>query len=86
MACVPALILSCVTAFRFQGLKVPSANNSLWFYSIQGLFRVAFEMYSTQEQLAVLEDLQVRGQEASAGTAHVLRSVFFFAGRLESTD
>lgn len=46
------------SAFRFHGLKVPSANNSLWFYSIQGLFRVAFEMYSKQEQLAVLENFQ----------------------------
>ncbi|KAM4576592.1 uncharacterized protein PAE49_006633 isoform 1-T3 [Odontesthes bonariensis] len=46
------------SAFRFQGLKVPAANNSLWFYSIQGLFRVAFEMYSKQEQLAVLENFQ----------------------------
>uniref|UniRef100_A0A3B5BNX8 Uncharacterized LOC103363202 n=1 Tax=Stegastes partitus TaxID=144197 RepID=A0A3B5BNX8_9TELE len=41
-----------------SGLKVPAANNSLWFYSIQGLFRVAFEMYSKQEQLAVLENFQ----------------------------
>nr|XP_033476287.1 uncharacterized protein si:ch211-110p13.9 [Epinephelus lanceolatus] len=46
------------SAFRFHGLKVPTANNSLWFYSIQGLFRVAFEMYSKQEQLAVLENFQ----------------------------
>ncbi|XP_041856008.1 uncharacterized protein si:ch211-110p13.9 [Melanotaenia boesemani] len=46
------------SAFRFQGLKVPAASNSLWFYSIQGLFRVAFEMYSKQEQLVVLENLQ----------------------------
>ncbi|XP_035514508.1 uncharacterized protein si:ch211-110p13.9 [Morone saxatilis] len=45
-------------AFRFHGLKVPTVNNSLWFYSIQGLFRVAFEMYSKQEQLAVLENFQ----------------------------
>lgn len=45
-------------AFRFHGLKVPTANNSLWFYSVQGLFRVAFEMYSKQEQLAVLENFQ----------------------------
>ncbi|XP_071339135.1 uncharacterized protein [Trachinotus anak] len=45
-------------AFRFHGLKVPTANNSLWFYSVQGLFRVAFEMYSKQEQLAVLESFQ----------------------------
>ncbi|XP_058492844.1 uncharacterized protein si:ch211-110p13.9 [Solea solea] len=46
------------SAFRFHGLKVPTSNNSLWFYSIQGLFRVAFEMYSKQEQLAVLENFQ----------------------------
>ncbi|XP_034026260.1 uncharacterized protein si:ch211-110p13.9 [Thalassophryne amazonica] len=46
------------SAFRFHGLKVPIASNSLWFYSIQGLFRVAFEMYNKQEQLAVLENLQ----------------------------
>ncbi|XP_038151434.1 uncharacterized protein si:ch211-110p13.9 [Cyprinodon tularosa] len=44
--------------FRFQGLRVPAANNSLWFYSIQGLFRLAFEMYNQQEQLAVLENFQ----------------------------
>ncbi|XP_029367249.1 uncharacterized protein LOC115049297 [Echeneis naucrates] len=46
------------SAFRFHGLKVAAANNSLWFYSVQGLFRVAFEMYSKQEQLAVLENFQ----------------------------
>ncbi|XP_047236835.1 uncharacterized protein si:ch211-110p13.9 [Girardinichthys multiradiatus] len=46
------------SAIRFQGLKVPAANNSLWFYSIQGLFRLAFEMYNKQEQLAVLENFQ----------------------------
>uniref|UniRef100_A0A3Q4HPH2 Si:ch211-110p13.9 n=3 Tax=Pseudocrenilabrinae TaxID=318546 RepID=A0A3Q4HPH2_NEOBR len=46
------------SSFRFHGLKVPSANNSLWFYSIQGLFRVAFELYSKQDQLAVLENFQ----------------------------
>ncbi|XP_070712156.1 uncharacterized protein [Pempheris klunzingeri] len=46
------------SAFRLHGLKVPSANSSLWFYSVQGLFRVAFEMYSKQEQLAVLENFQ----------------------------
>ncbi|XP_029960830.1 uncharacterized protein LOC115398286 [Salarias fasciatus] len=45
-------------AFRFHGLKVPATNNSLWFYSIQGLFRVAFDIYSKKEQLAVLENLQ----------------------------
>ncbi|CAJ1068190.1 uncharacterized protein si:ch211-110p13.9 isoform X1 [Xyrichtys novacula] len=46
------------SVFRFRGLKVPTVNNSLWFYSVQGLFRVAFEMYSKQEQLAVLENFQ----------------------------
>uniref|UniRef100_UPI0037E86300 uncharacterized protein n=1 Tax=Semicossyphus pulcher TaxID=241346 RepID=UPI0037E86300 len=46
------------SAFRFHGLKVPTVNNCLWFYSVQGLFRVAFEMYSRQEQLAVLENFQ----------------------------
>ncbi|XP_068166460.1 uncharacterized protein si:ch211-110p13.9 isoform X2 [Antennarius striatus] len=46
------------SAFRFHGLKVPTATNSLWFYSIQGLFRVAFEMYNKQEQLDVLENFQ----------------------------
>ncbi|XP_074525815.1 uncharacterized protein LOC141790082 [Halichoeres trimaculatus] len=46
------------SAFRFHGLRVPTINNSLWFYSVQGLFRVAFEMYSKQEQLAVLENFQ----------------------------
>ncbi|GLD54022.1 uncharacterized protein AKAME5_000669300 [Lates japonicus] len=46
------------SAFRFHGLKVPTANNSLWFYSVQGLFRVAFEMYCKKDQLAVLENFQ----------------------------
>ncbi|KAI3372834.1 hypothetical protein L3Q82_023285 [Scortum barcoo] len=46
------------SGFRFRGLKVPTVNNSLWFYSIQGLFRVAFEMYSKQDQLSVLENFQ----------------------------
>ncbi|XP_029915470.1 uncharacterized protein LOC115364932 [Myripristis murdjan] len=46
------------SAFRFHGLKVPTVNNSLWFYSVQGLFRVAFELYSKHEQLAVLENFQ----------------------------
>ncbi|KAJ8287123.1 hypothetical protein GJAV_G00047910 [Gymnothorax javanicus] len=44
--------------FRFHGLRLPSACNSLWFYSIQGLFRVAFELYNKQEQLFVLETFQ----------------------------
>eukprot|EP00063_Salmo_salar_P041955 XP_014016790.1 PREDICTED: uncharacterized protein LOC106580363 [Salmo salar] len=46
------------SAFRFHGLRVPTANNCMWFYSIQGVFRVAFEMYSKQEQLSVLENFQ----------------------------
>ncbi|KAJ8260860.1 hypothetical protein COCON_G00165830 [Conger conger] len=44
--------------FRFHGLRLPTASCSLWFYSIQGLFRVAFELYSKQEQLFVLEAFQ----------------------------
>ncbi|KAK0138144.1 hypothetical protein N1851_025689 [Merluccius polli] len=50
--------LTFSTAFRFDGLRVPATTNSLWFYSIQGLFRVAFELYSKQEQLTVMENLQ----------------------------
>ncbi|XP_046872712.1 uncharacterized protein si:ch211-110p13.9 isoform X1 [Hypomesus transpacificus] len=46
------------SAFRFHGLRVPTANNCLWFYSIQGLFRIAFELYSKQQQLTVLEHFQ----------------------------
>uniref|UniRef100_A0A3Q3GRC5 Si:ch211-110p13.9 n=1 Tax=Kryptolebias marmoratus TaxID=37003 RepID=A0A3Q3GRC5_KRYMA len=53
------------SSFRFQGLKVPASNNSLWFYNIQGLFRVAFEMYNKQEQLAVLENFQCIDQHMS---------------------
>ncbi|XP_020345619.1 uncharacterized protein si:ch211-110p13.9 isoform X1 [Oncorhynchus kisutch] len=50
--------LNFSSAFRFHGLRVPTANNCMWFYSIQGVFRVAFEMYSKQEQLSVLENFQ----------------------------
>ncbi|KAJ3604211.1 hypothetical protein NHX12_028952 [Muraenolepis orangiensis] len=50
--------LTFSTAFRFDGLRVSATTNSLWFYSIQGLFRVAFELYSKQEQLTVMENLQ----------------------------
>ncbi|XP_057687437.1 uncharacterized protein si:ch211-110p13.9 isoform X2 [Corythoichthys intestinalis] len=46
------------SAFRFQGLKVAPSNNGLWFYTIHGLFRVAFEMYTKREQLAVLDNFQ----------------------------
>ncbi|XP_010895640.4 uncharacterized protein si:ch211-110p13.9 [Esox lucius] len=46
------------SAFRFHGLRVPTGSNCLWFYSIQGVFRVAFEMYNKQEQLSVLENFQ----------------------------
>ncbi|XP_066545840.1 uncharacterized protein LOC136712917 [Amia ocellicauda] len=44
--------------FRVHGMRLPSGTNSLWFYSVQGLFRVAFEVYSKQEQLSVLETFQ----------------------------
>ncbi|KAG9342550.1 hypothetical protein JZ751_015956 [Albula glossodonta] len=48
----------CDNKFRFHGLRVPTVSNSLWFYSIQGLFRVAFELYNKEEQLLVLETFQ----------------------------
>ncbi|XP_073670872.1 uncharacterized protein [Paramisgurnus dabryanus] len=43
---------------RFQGLRLPFSSNSLWFYSIHGVFRVAFELYSKQDQLSVMECFQ----------------------------
>ncbi|XP_062890213.1 uncharacterized protein si:ch211-110p13.9 [Mobula hypostoma] len=50
--------LSFSSELRFEGLKMPTMVNSLWFYSIQGLFRIAFEMYSKEQQLDVLVALQ----------------------------
>ncbi|XP_060699632.1 uncharacterized protein si:ch211-110p13.9 [Hemiscyllium ocellatum] len=50
--------LSFGAEFRFEGLKVPTVVNNLWFYSIQGLFQVAFEMYTKDQQLEVLVVLQ----------------------------
>ncbi|XP_078083188.1 uncharacterized protein LOC144502790 [Mustelus asterias] len=50
--------LSFSSEFRFEGLKIPTVVNNLWFYSIQGLFRVAFEMYTKEQQLDVLLVLQ----------------------------
>lgn len=44
--------------FRFQGLRLPCSSNSLWFYSVQGVFRVAFELYSKQDQLSIMESFQ----------------------------
>ncbi|XP_068100883.1 uncharacterized protein [Hyperolius riggenbachi] len=44
--------------FKFEKLRLPGGLNSLWFYSIQGLFKVAFDLYSREEQLAVIESLQ----------------------------
>ncbi|XP_073442115.1 uncharacterized protein [Dendrobates tinctorius] len=44
--------------FKFDKLRLPAGLNSLWFYSIQGLFKVAFDLYSREEQLAVIESLQ----------------------------
>lgn len=43
---------------RFQGLRLPCSHNSLWFYSVQGVFRVAFELYSRQDQLSAMESFQ----------------------------
>ncbi|XP_053557732.1 uncharacterized protein LOC128648863 [Bombina bombina] len=44
--------------FKFERLRLPNSVNSLWFYSIQGVFRVAFDMYNGEDQLAVIESLQ----------------------------
>ncbi|CAL1616603.1 unnamed protein product [Knipowitschia caucasica] len=44
------------SAYRL--LKLPASNNSLWFYSIQGIFRIAFELFSREDQLTVLENFQ----------------------------
>ncbi|ROL44361.1 hypothetical protein DPX16_8783 [Anabarilius grahami] len=44
--------------FRFQGLRLPCSSNSLWFYSVQGVFRVAFELYNKQDQLSIMESFQ----------------------------
>ncbi|XP_051924061.1 uncharacterized protein si:ch211-110p13.9 [Hippocampus zosterae] len=46
------------SAFRLRGLKVATSNNGLWFYTIHGLFRIAFEMYAKREQLAVMDNMQ----------------------------
>ncbi|XP_073697489.1 uncharacterized protein [Garra rufa] len=43
---------------RFQGLRLPCSSNSLWFYSVHGVFRVAFELYRKQDQLSVMESFQ----------------------------
>ncbi|KAG9487693.1 hypothetical protein GDO78_007473 [Eleutherodactylus coqui] len=50
--------LNFSTEFKFEKLRLPSGLNNLWFYSIQGLFKVAFDLYSREEQLAVIESLQ----------------------------
>ncbi|KAM8961796.1 uncharacterized protein RCH25_037441 [Pelodytes ibericus] len=50
--------LTFSTDFKIEKLRLPGTVNSLWFYSIQGLFRVAFELYSREDQLAVMESLQ----------------------------
>ncbi|XP_061528406.1 uncharacterized protein si:ch211-110p13.9 isoform X3 [Phycodurus eques] len=47
-----------LSGLRFRGLKVAPSNNGLWFYTIHGLFRVAFEIYAKREQLAVLNNFQ----------------------------
>ena len=40
---------------RLQGVR--GSSRGIWFYSIQGLFRVCFEYYSREEQLACLSQL-----------------------------
>ncbi|XP_056603080.1 uncharacterized protein si:ch211-110p13.9 isoform X1 [Triplophysa dalaica] len=44
--------------FRFKGLRLPCSSNNLWFYSVHGVFRVAFELYSKQDQLSIVESFQ----------------------------
>lgn len=46
------------SVYRFHGLRLSSSNNSLWFYSVQGLFRIAFELYNKHDQLSILENFQ----------------------------
>ncbi|XP_069820099.1 uncharacterized protein [Dendropsophus ebraccatus] len=50
--------LNFSSEFKFEKLRLPGGLNSLWFYSIQGLFKVAFDLYGREEQLAVIESLQ----------------------------
>ncbi|XP_044146310.1 uncharacterized protein LOC122934712 isoform X1 [Bufo gargarizans] len=50
--------LNFSSEFKFEKLRLPGGMNSLWFYSIQGLFKVAFDLYSREEQMAVIESLQ----------------------------
>ncbi|XP_075710676.1 uncharacterized protein LOC142743619 [Rhinoderma darwinii] len=50
--------LNFSTAFQFEKLRLRGGLNSIWFYSIQGLFKVAFDLYNREEQLAVIESLQ----------------------------
>ncbi|KAE8635134.1 hypothetical protein XENTR_v10002523 [Xenopus tropicalis] len=51
--------LNFSTDFKFERLRLPSGINTLWFYSIQGLFRVAFDLYDREDQLSVIENLQI---------------------------
>ncbi|XP_062874207.1 uncharacterized protein si:ch211-110p13.9 [Trichomycterus rosablanca] len=44
--------------FRFQGLRVPWSSNGLWFYSVDGIFRVTFELHNKHDQLSILETFQ----------------------------
>ncbi|XP_072271942.1 uncharacterized protein [Pyxicephalus adspersus] len=50
--------LTFIPDFRFEKMRLPKGLNTLWFYSIQGLFKLAFDLYSREEQLAVIESLQ----------------------------
>ncbi|KAM4707634.1 uncharacterized protein O3C94_007645 [Discoglossus pictus] len=50
--------LQFTSDFRFEKLRLPNTVNSLWFYSIQGVFRVAFDLYNREDQLAVIDSLQ----------------------------
>lgn len=44
------------SSVRLNGIQ--GTSKGVWFYNIQGLFKVAFELYSREEQLEVLKHLQ----------------------------
>ncbi|XP_061673724.1 uncharacterized protein si:ch211-110p13.9 isoform X2 [Syngnathoides biaculeatus] len=71
-------------AFRFRGLKAAPSNNGLWFYTIHGLFRVAFEMYAKPEQLAVLNNFQDVWK--SQMNENPLKSSYSLSAQLDRSD
>ncbi|XP_053313432.1 uncharacterized protein LOC128475005 [Spea bombifrons] len=70
--------------FKFEKLRLPSGVNTLWFYSIQGVFRVAFDLYSRDDQLAVIESLQELWRSRLKDSP--LKKCYNLKERLENTD